>query len=335
MSNYLRNKFKAEPIAIISLIITFLVGGTTLWLNWHVFESSKSTKLEFLCNDAGNSNGYIDKDETYLLIEVQCKIRHLGSKNISIDSYGGVYYLDNVSYPNKGHFDEDKINKSSIKNSDYFKVPFPLAPGDQKNVNLFIQIPIAYEDKNKGLSECSPNEAETNLGSLNSCFATKTKRPIPNYLYETIQAGEATLNDIGLRVYTSDSKSYDSKVTFYHLMYKGNEKIPKLSSDRYAERDMPNLDKWFMRKIRHDINTSSYTLEYIDLRYVIGLIIFYFVGAISYIGLRFKYRKIVLFVKHKKIQFTIDSLVLLFFLLAILVTLPLLFGLNILYILFR
>ena len=106
---YLRNKFEAEPIAIISLIITFLFGGATVWLNWHVFESSKSTKLEFVCNDASNSNGYIAKDETYLLIEVQCKIRHLGSKNVSIDSYGGVYYLNNESYSNKGYLIEDRI----------------------------------------------------------------------------------------------------------------------------------------------------------------------------------------------------------------------------------
>ena len=96
MSNHLRNKFKAEPIAIISLIITFLVGGTSLWLNWHVFESSKSTKLEFVCNDASNSNAYIAKDEPYyLLIEVRCKIRNVGSKTVSVDSYGGIYYLQN------------------------------------------------------------------------------------------------------------------------------------------------------------------------------------------------------------------------------------------------
>lgn len=238
MSNYLREHIKAEPIAVIALIITGLYYAITIGFNWYVFKSGSSTELQFVCTDASNSNGYIAKDETYLLIEVQCKIRNNpNSKTISIDSYGGVYYLNNESYSNKGYFNEDKINKSVIKNSDYFKVPFPLAAGDQKNVNLFIQIPIAYEDKNKGLNECSPDKPLIKLGLLNKCFHTKIQRFIPNYLYETIESGEATLNDVGLRVYTSDSKSYDSKVTFDYLGYKVNERIPKLSGDRYAERE--------------------------------------------------------------------------------------------------
>ena len=327
MSNYLRNKFEAEPIAIISLIITFLFGGATVWLNWHVFESSKSTKLEFVCDDASNSNGYIDKDENYLLIKVRCKIRHLGSKNVSIDSYESVYYLNKKSYSNKGYFIEDKINKSVIKNSDYFKVPFPLAPGDQKNVNLFIQIPIAYEDKNKGLGECSPNEAEINLNLLNRCFRDKIQRFIPNYLYESIQYADTTLDDIGLRVYTSDNKSYDSKVTFDYIAYKQNERIFKLRSDRYIP--IPNLDKWFMKEIRHDRRNTS---EYIDLRFVIGSILFCFVLSFFYV-LLIKYRKI-LFVKHTKIQRVFDSIILLLLASVILVNLLLLFGINILYVLF-
>ena len=326
MFNYLRKKIKAEPIAIISLIITLLFSCITVWLNWHVFESSKSTKLEFVCDDASNSNGYIAKDENYLLIKVRCKIRHLGSKNISIDSYGGIYYLNNESYSNKGYFIEDKINKSIIKNSNYFKVPFPLAPGDQKNVNLFIQIPIAYEDKNKGLSECSPNETETNLNLLNNCFLDKIQIRIPNYLYESIQYGDTTLNDIGLRVYTSDSKSYDSKVTFDYIAHKQNDNIFRLSSNRR----FPYLDKWFWKEIRHDsINTS----EYIDLRFVICFILFYFSLFILYIVLRFKYRKLV-FVKNIKIQRVFDSLIILLLASVILQSLLILFGINILYVLF-
>jgi hypothetical protein len=326
MSNYLRKKIKAEPIGIISLIITTLFGLATIWFNWHVFESSKSTQLEFVCNDASKSNGYVAKDETYLLIEVQCKIRHLGSKNVSIDSFGGVYYYKDEAYSNKNHFIEEKINESVIKNSDYFKVPFPLAPGDQKNVKLFIQIPIAYEDKNKGLRECSPNETMVELGYLNACYINKLQRPIPNYIYESLEYGESALDDIGLRVYASDGKSYESKVVFHYIGYKPNENIFKLSSKRYN----PKLAKWFMKEIKYEIRNTT---EYIDLRFVIGHILFGFGVSILYIVLRYKYMKL-LFAKNAKIKWIFDSLIILMFLLVILVDSLILFGINLIYILF-
>jgi hypothetical protein len=232
MLKYLKEHIKAEPIAVIALIITGLYYVVNIVFNWYVFKSSSSTELEFVCNDASNSNGYVAKDGAYLLIEVLCKIRNLGSRNISIDSYEGLYYYqwDKEPHPSKSHsygFSEDKINASVLKRSDYFKVPFPLAPGDQRNVNLLIQVPIGFKDRNKGLSECSPNESLTELAVLNHCFDHKIQRTIPNYLYEGIDSG--LLNDIGLRVYTSDKKSYDSKIPLDYLGYRPNERISKLS----------------------------------------------------------------------------------------------------------
>jgi hypothetical protein len=283
--------------------------------------------LDFICNDASNSNGYIAKDSSYLLIEVQCKIRHLGSRNVSVDSFEGVNYLNDIPYSNKNYFDEDKINNSVKQTSDYFKVPFPLVPGDQKNVNLFIQIPIAYNDQKKGLNKCTPNENKIELGIINRCYIDKLQRPIPNYLYESIDFGGSTLNDVGLRVFTSDSKSYDAKITFDHIGFKPNDNIYRLSS----KRDLPGHDKWFMKEVKY--NDDKNVNNYINLRDVIASILFMLSLSIFYIIRRFKFGKMA-FIKNMKIQHAFDFMVLLLFLLIIIADSLMLFGLNIFYVLF-
>jgi len=307
---------------LIIQILTMLFFALTFFYNTGFI---RFVKVEFVCNDTSNSNGYVSKGDEFLLIEVECKIRNLRSTSVSIDSYSGLYYFKKIPYPYENRFIKDQVNKAVIENVDYFKVPFLLAPWDQKNVNLFIQIPIAYKDRNKGLSECSPNESAIDINLINNCFIDKLKRPIPNYLYETIEDGNfGVIDDIGLRVNTSDGKYYDSKVTFNYIAYRLNESIFKLSSDRI----ITNVDQWFIKKIKNArINTS----EYIDLRYVIGHIIISIIFLISYALLRFKYMKI--YVKHKKAQMAVDILMLSIFLIGTLSDLFALLGLNIVYLL--